>query len=127
MAHRSVILRPGDCWCIKALCFSGEERLGDIPRTTGQGSGRSESRTQVPYSQLYRVLVLLHNVTAPHLPRRGGIAVIKIRIEAELLKTYNDNKEDTGHVLSCVTFGDKVVPSHWGATFCLNFLEHSLT
>lgn len=64
-----------------------------MSRTTGQGDGRNESRTQVPHSQLYRIPVLFHKVTAPHLSPRVGRMVIRLRIEAELLKIHNHIKE----------------------------------
>lgn len=101
-----------------------------MSRTTGQGDGRNESRTQVPHSQLYRIPVLFHKVTAPHLSPRVGRTVIRLRIQAELLKIHNHIKErkvQGGTFLSCVTFGGKIIPSHWGTTIVLNFLEHLLT
>lgn len=35
----------------------------------------------VPQTQVYRVPVLLQNVTAPSLPPRGGKTVVKIRMK----------------------------------------------
>lgn len=35
------------------------------------------------------------------------------------MKIHNDNKGGIGNILSCVTFGDKVVPSLWGTRFSL--------
>lgn len=54
------------------FCSPVEEGLGDVSRTTGQGDGRNESRTQAPHSQLYRIPVLFHKVAAPHLSPRVG-------------------------------------------------------
>ena len=110
----------------KLLFFS----LGRVRRCVsdhGQGVAENESRTQVPYPQLHRIPVLLHNVTVPHLLPRVERMVIRLRIETELLKIRNDIKEGTGTFPSWVTFTGKIIPSRWGTTFSLNFLEYLLT
>lgn len=97
------------------FCSPVEEGLGDVSRTTGQGDGRNESRTQAPHSQLYRIPVLFHKVAAPHLSPRVGRTVVRPRTEAELLKIHSHIKErkvQAGTFLSCVTFGGKIIPSH---------------